>query len=79
MSPLLIDSEDLDLYANGVLRGIPSDPTIGFIKQEAEKIQGEWNGEDPGKLEDRANLAEGLIELLNTAEEWAKELGIIEE
>lgn len=79
MGKLLIDSEDLELYANGVLKGIHSDPTIGFLKQEAEKIQGEWNGEDPGKLEDRASLAEGLIELLNTAEEWAKELGIIQE
>lgn len=46
------------------------------LNRECETIRGEWNGDDSGKLEDRAAAAEELQELLSKVDEIVKELDL---
>jgi len=48
--------------------------TISHIVKEANEISGEWNGDESGLLEDRANAAGELIELLDQASVLIAEL-----
>ncbi len=35
------------------------------LKNEMEHIAGEWNGDEPGRQENNANIAEEVIEHIN--------------
>ncbi len=49
---------------------------IQHLNRECEIIRGEWNGDNSGKLEDRATAAEELQELLSEVDEIVKELDL---
>lgn len=44
------------------------------IKDEMEVIRGEWNGDESGRQEDQANIAEEIVEKINEIDELLKEL-----
>jgi len=48
--------------------------TLKDIKAEAEQVAGEWNGDEPGVLEDRANIAGDILEAVKNLEELLAEL-----
>jgi Asp-tRNA(Asn)/Glu-tRNA(Gln) amidotransferase A subunit family amidase len=48
--------------------------TLKDIKEEAEQIAGEWNGDESGVLEDRANIAGDILEAVKNLEELLAEL-----
>lgn len=47
-----------------------------YLRDEAIKVRGAWNGKESGKLEDRANAATELLELLESVDEIVKELDL---
>jgi len=47
---------------------------VGDVIEWAEGISGEWNGDEPGSLEDRANCANEIIEKLNEAKQLIAEM-----
>jgi hypothetical protein len=49
--------------------------TLKEIKEEAEQIAGEWNGDESGVLEDRANIAGDILEAIKNIEDLLEELG----
>jgi hypothetical protein len=49
-------------------------PVLEFLKEEAEAIAGEWNGDEAGTLEDRATTAAELIDLIDRMKEVLGEL-----
>jgi Asp-tRNA(Asn)/Glu-tRNA(Gln) amidotransferase A subunit family amidase len=48
--------------------------TLRDIKEEANQIAGEWNGDESGVLEDRANIAGDILEAVKNLEELLAEL-----
>ena len=44
------------------------------LKEQMEKIAGEWDGDMPGVLEDRAMIATDILELIKKIEDLIKEL-----
>ena len=42
------------------------DLTLTDIVNKYEEIAGEWNGDESGKLEDRANKAKEMLDACNT-------------
>jgi len=48
--------------------------TLKDIKEEANQIAGEWNGDESGVLEDRANIAGDILEAVKNLEELLAEL-----
>lgn len=55
------------------------DMTTHELAKYAEAIQGEWNGDEPGQLEDRANTARELFSALASAYAAYKELESLHE
>lgn len=49
---------------------------VAYLRQECEQIRGEWNGDEAGKQEYRADQATELLELLDKVDELMKELDI---
>lgn len=49
---------------------------IKYLRDEAIRIRGEWNGDDAGVMEDRAYAASELLELLAEVDERVEELDI---
>ena len=47
--------------------------TLKQIKEEAEEIRGQWDGDTP-KGEDEANIAGDIVEAVNNLEELLAEL-----
>jgi hypothetical protein len=47
---------------------------IEQIKKYAENISGQWNGDEPGLQEDRAGIANEILEKISEIEELLKEL-----
>jgi hypothetical protein len=58
------------------MRGYRSygDLTLNELTNKCEEIMGEWNGDDSGKQEDRANAASELLTTLTKVLELYKEL-----
>lgn len=50
--------------------------TLEYLKQEAEEIVGAWNGDNPGTQEDRAHVANQLLEKITEIEALISELHI---
>ena len=48
--------------------------TLGQIKADANEAVSNWNGEDSGLAEDRANLGEDILEAVKNLEELLTEL-----
>lgn len=48
--------------------------TLKELKEEMVEIQGEWNGDEPGTQEDRANIASDVLESIKNIEELLEEL-----
>lgn len=48
--------------------------TLSELKKEMEEIQGQWNGDNPGRAEDRAHQAGDIIENINQIEKLLVEL-----
>jgi len=48
--------------------------TLKDIKGEAEQVAGEWNGDESGVLENRANIAGDILEAVKNLEELLAEL-----
>jgi hypothetical protein len=48
--------------------------TLGEIRKEAMEIVGQWNGEDLGLAEDRAEKAQDILEAIQNIEELISEL-----
>jgi hypothetical protein len=48
--------------------------TLGEIRKEAMEIAGQWNGEDSGLAEDRAEKAQDILEAIQNLEELISEL-----
>jgi hypothetical protein len=48
--------------------------TLDDISEWAENIRGEWNGDNSGKLEDRANCAEEVQDKIAELKELLEEL-----
>lgn len=46
------------------------------LRARCDEIMGEWNGDEPGEQEDRAEGAEELKELLDDVDKLVKELDI---
>ena len=44
------------------------------IKARMERIQGAWNGDESGLAEDRASIAQEILDVIETLEENGKEL-----
>ncbi len=49
--------------------------TLKDIREEAEQIAGEWNGDESGVLEDRANIAVDILEAVKNLDALLVELG----
>lgn len=47
---------------------------LATLRTQAEAISGEWNGDESGTLEDRAEAATELIEHINAITELLEEL-----
>ena len=50
--------------------------SLSYIIQDAIKVSGEWNGDEPGSLEDRAHCAD---EIVKKAEELRELIESLEE
>lgn len=48
--------------------------TLEQIKAEMEVIKGQWDGENAGRLEDRAMIAEDVLNAIKNVEELLTEL-----
>lgn len=48
--------------------------SLQAIKDEMLGIMGEWNGDESGRQEDNANIAEEVVENINKIDELLKEL-----
>jgi hypothetical protein len=48
--------------------------TLGEIRKEAMEIVSQWNGEDLGLAEDRAEKAQDILEAIQNIEELINEL-----
>ena len=48
--------------------------TLGEIRKEAMEIASQWNGEDSGLAEDRAEKAQDILEAIQNLEELISEL-----
>jgi len=48
--------------------------TLKEIKEYAEKITGEWDGDLPGLEEDRANIAGDILDAIQNIEDLLNEL-----
>ena len=48
--------------------------TLKQIVEYCEKVEGEWNGDESGLAEDRANTASDIIEQVNSIKELLTEL-----
>ena len=48
--------------------------TLKEIKEYAEQIAGEWNGDDAGVEEDNSNTAEDILEAVKNLEELLTEI-----
>ncbi len=53
---------------------IISDPHLSDIIEWAEEIAGEWNGDEPGSQEDRANQALEIIEKVTELKELINDM-----
>lgn len=49
---------------------------LAYLRQRCEEVRGQWNGDEPGKQEDEANLATHLLELLEEVDSAVKELDL---
>jgi len=49
--------------------------TLIDLKKRMEQIAGEWNGDESGVLEDRANIAGDILEAIKNIEDLLEELG----
>jgi hypothetical protein len=47
---------------------------LARIKKDAERIAGEWNGDESGQQEEKAQCATEVIETINTLENLLQEL-----
>jgi len=48
--------------------------TLGKLRVEMEDIQGQWNGDNPGRAEDRAHCAGEAVEAIDSLLEKLDEL-----
>jgi hypothetical protein len=53
----------------GTLRDMTYILTLDFIKQHCENVQGEWDGDNPGLAEERAQTATEILEKVKEIEE----------
>lgn len=51
-------------------------PTLQEIKDKANEIAGSWNGDEAGYLEERAMIANEILEKLKELEELLKEINL---
>ncbi len=48
--------------------------TLLELRREMEEIQGQWNGDNPGRAEDRASTAGDVVERINEIEKLLADL-----
>jgi hypothetical protein len=49
---------------------------LEYLRQRCLEVRGEWNGDEPGQLEDDANTATELLKLLDEVDQLVKKLDI---
>lgn len=49
---------------------------LQFLRQRCEEVQGEWNGDESGQLEDESNKATELLELLEEVDTLVRDLDL---
>lgn len=49
---------------------------LEYLRQRCKEVRGEWNGDESGQLEDEANKATELLELLKEVDDLVKELDL---
>ena len=48
--------------------------TLKELKTKMEEIQGSWNGDEPGRAEERADIAGDILRRIKSIEELLNEL-----
>lgn len=69
-----IEEEKVKVMTSKDMLNKDKSPTLNQIVEFCKKIEGEWNGDDSGVMEDRANMARDIIDQINNIKELLKEL-----